>query len=119
MPLFLKGLFIPNSVIEEVPLPADACVPGRVAFPVTNDLRQVLVRREDYQCMEVVGHEKHKSRPPLATLNPRYDAFHQRIGDCGICQLILASGKGIDGDEEGCAFGNPGRNLMTQDFASW
>ena len=65
-PFVLKICLVANAVIKIVPLPSDARVSGKIAFPILNDISHGIreVPRKGCQQMQVVRHQYQHDRPP-------------------------------------------------------
>ena len=98
--LLLAQAFVPaEPVIEEIALPFNAKLRGRIMFPITDDLDHLAVWRKREQRMEMIRHQKKDMYPPIAALLAKSYRVEQAGGDRRHAELVLPSGPTVDGDQ--------------------
>ena len=113
-PRRLMILLAADSMIKIITLPANAAMPGRMAFPSPNEIHHAISRipaKRD-QGVQMVGHDQSQLDPPSTFFMVKCHRLKQLACHCWIVQRCLPSFFAVDRDEKCRVSGDPNRRTM-------
>ncbi len=107
-------LLAADSMIKIITLPDNAAMPGRMAFPGSDEIHHAISRiptKRD-QSVQMVGHNQSQLDPPSTFFMVKCHRLKQLAYHCWIVQRCLAAFFAVDRDEKCRVSGNPNRRTM-------
>ena len=113
-PRRLMILLAADSMIKIITLPGNAAMPGRMAFPGSDEIHHAISRiptKRD-QSVQMVGHHQSQLDPPSTFFMVKCHRLKQLACHCWIVQRCLPSFFAVDRDEKCRVIGDPNRRTM-------
>ena len=101
----LMILLAADSMIKIITLPGNAAMPGRMAFPGSDEIHHAISRipPKGNQGVQMVGHDQSQFDPPSTLCMVKCHRLKQLACHCWIVQRCLASLFAVDRDEKNVA----------------